>query len=93
VRETTLETPRPVKKEKEEVLQAPEQRFSAAACDEDQGQPGCPPAAHGGPRWSRYLPAAHGGPHTRAGGCLKKAVTLWGACTGAGSWLNLWTHG
>jgi len=30
-------------------------------------------------------PAARGGPHTRAGACLKEAVTLWRACATAGS--------
>ena len=59
----------------EEVLQAPEQRFSPAARDEDHGEVGCPPAAHGGPQWSRYPPAAHGGPHTRAWGHALKEAT------------------
>jgi len=75
VRETTLQTPRSVKKEGEEVLQMPEQRFSPAACDEDHGEAGCRPAAHGGPWWGRSPPAAHGRPHAEAGGCLKEAVT------------------
>lgn len=35
-----------------EVLQAPEQK-SPVACGEDHGEAGCPPAAHGVPRWSR----------------------------------------
>ena len=30
------------------------------------------------------------GPHARAGGCLKEAVTPWGACAGAGSCQDLW---
>jgi len=47
-------------------------------------------AAHGGPWWSRYPPAAHGGPHAGAGGCLKEAVTPWGARAGAGSCQDLW---
>jgi len=34
--------------------------FSFAACAEDHGEAGCPPAVHGGPRWSRYPPLAHG---------------------------------
>jgi len=46
---------------------------------------GYPPAAQGGPWWSRYPTAAHGGPHTGAGGCRKEAVTLWRAYAGAGS--------
>jgi len=33
---------------------------SLEACDEDHGEAGCSPAAHGGPWWSRSLPAAHG---------------------------------
>jgi len=33
------------------------------------------------------------GPHAGAGGCLKVAVTPWGAHTGAGSCQDLWTHG
>jgi len=33
------------------------------------------------------------GPHTGAGGCLKEAVTPWGAHAGAGSCQDLWTHG
>jgi len=33
------------------------------------------------------------GPHSGAGGCLKEAVTLWGACAGAGSCQDLRTHG
>jgi len=32
-------------------------------------------------------------PHARAGGYLKEAVTLWGACAGAGSCQDLWTCG
>jgi len=33
------------------------------------------------------------GPHARAGGCLKEAVTPWGAHAGAGSWQDLRTRG
>jgi len=33
---------------------------SLAARDEDHGEAGCPPAAHGSPWWSRYPPVAHG---------------------------------
>jgi len=33
------------------------------------------------------------GPHTGAGGCLKEAVTLWGARAGAGSCQDLQTQG
>ena len=34
-----------------------------------------------------------GGPHTRAGGCLKEAVTLRRTHAGAGSWQDLWPCG
>ena len=40
---------------------------SPAAHGDDYGEAGCPPAAHGGPWWSRYPSAAHGQPHARAG--------------------------
>jgi len=33
------------------------------------------------------------GPQAGAGGCLKEAVTLWGAHAEAGSCQDLWTHG
>jgi len=33
------------------------------------------------------------GPHTGPGGCLKEAVTPWGARAGADSCQDLWTHG
>jgi len=52
VRETTLQIPGSVKKKVEEVLQAREQRFPAA-CVEDHGEIGCPPAVCGGPCWRR----------------------------------------
>ena len=51
------------------------------------------PCTHGGPWWSRDPPAARGGPHAGAVGCLKEAVTLWEAHTGAGSWQDLWPSG
>ena len=38
-----MQTPRSVKKEGEEMLQVPEQRFP---CSEDHGEAGCPPAVH-----------------------------------------------
>ena len=67
-------------------------RDSPAAYSQDYGDTGCPPAAHGGPRWSKYLPAAHGGHHTRPGECSpKEAVILWKARTGAGSWQDVWS--
>jgi len=59
VKETTLQTPRSVKKEEEEVLEMWEQP-SLAARDEDHGEAGSAPAAHGGPQWSRSPPVAHG---------------------------------
>jgi len=37
-----------------------QRRDSPAAHGEDHGEAGCPPAAHGGPQWSRYPPAACG---------------------------------
>jgi len=67
-----LQTPRSVKKEEEEVLQTPEQRFYPAAHNEDHGEAGCPPAVHGGPWWSRYLPAGFGRPHIRVSGCSRR---------------------
>ena len=33
-----------------------------------------PPAAHRGPRWSRYPPAARGGAHAGAGGCARRRL-------------------
>jgi len=75
VRGTTLQTPRSVQKEGEEVLQAPkEQRFCSL-----WSRPwwaGCP-CSHGGPRGSRSPLAAWGGPHAGAGGCPKEAVAPW----------------
>jgi len=35
-------------------------KFSLAARDEDHGEACCPPAAHGGPWWSRSPPVARG---------------------------------
>jgi len=71
-------------------LRCQSREFSLAARAEDHGEVACPLAVHGGPRWSRYPPAARGrGPHAGAGGCLKEAVTLGGARTGAGSCQDL----
>ena len=81
MRETTMQTPRSVKKEREEVLRS---RDTPAARGE---RAGCPPAAHGGltaeqrfpcspwrtPRRSRWL-----GP--------EKAVTLWESPRWSSSW-------
>jgi len=93
VRETTLQTPRSVKQEGEEVLQVPDQKCSPPARDEDHGEAGCAPAAHGGPQWSRSPLTAPAGPHAGAGGCPQEAVTLWGHHAGAGSWQGLRTLG
>ena len=60
MKETTLQIPRSVQKEGEEVIHVPEQRLSPEDRDEDHSEVGCPPAAHRGPWWSRYPPAAHG---------------------------------
>jgi len=48
--------------------------FSPAACDEDLGEAGCPPAAHRAPQWSRYPPAARGGPHIGVDGCTQRRL-------------------
>ena len=90
VGEPTLQTPRSVKKEGEELLQALD---SPAAHGEDHGEAGFAPAARGGPWWSRSPPAAHGRPCAWAGGCPKEAVTPWRARAGAGSCQDLWPHG
>ena len=58
--ETTLQTPRSVKKGGEEVPEMSEQRAFPATRDEDHGEAGCPPAAYGGPQWSRSPPVARG---------------------------------
>jgi len=55
VKETALQISGSVKKERQEILQVPEQRLSPAACGEGHDETGCAPAAHGGSRWSRYL--------------------------------------
>jgi len=41
-------------------LRRQSKELSPAARDEDSGEAGCPSAAHGSPRWSRYPPAARG---------------------------------
>jgi len=58
---------------------------SLAAHDEDHGEAGCSPCSP----WRSTLEqistcSPWKGPHTRAGRCLKEAVTLWGAHAGAG---------
>ncbi|KAF4794740.1 hypothetical protein TURU_100328 [Turdus rufiventris] len=51
------------------------------------------PCSPQNPQWIRDPPAAPGGPHPRAAGCPKDAVTMWEACTAAGSWQDVWTQG
>lgn len=59
------------------MFQTPEQRLPCSQ-GEDHGEIGCPPAAHGGPQWSKYPPAALGGPHGIAGRCALKEVAACG---------------
>jgi len=73
VRGTTLQTPRPLKKEGRRCSK----RFPCSP-GEDHGEAGCPPAAHGGPRWSRSPPAARGSNPTPKQ---------------ADAWRKLWPHG
>ena len=40
------------------MLKTLEQRAFPCNSDEDHGEAGCPPEAHGGPWWSRYPPVA-----------------------------------
>lgn len=61
MRETTVQVPRSVKKEQEEVLQQLEQRFPAA-CGDNLGEAGCPPAACGG------------GSHAEEGVCTQRRL-------------------
>jgi len=76
------------------VLETLEQEPSLATHAEDRGEAGCSPAVHGGPMVERISTCSPWkGPHARARRYLKKAVTLWGACTGAGSCQDLWTRG
>jgi len=80
VRETTLQTPKVSEEGVGRSCSRCRSRDSSLAVrDEDHVEADCFPAAHGGPWWSRYPPAACGRPHTRTGGCLKEAVTPWGA--------------
>ena len=95
MRETTLQTPRSVKKEGEEVLQAPEQREippqPVVKTTVRQAVPLQPMEVHGG---ADIYPAAHEEPHVRAAGyTLKEAVTPWRACAGTGSWQELRSRG
>lgn len=90
--ETTLWTPRSLKKEVEEVLQVLEQRL-LSSLNEDHSEKGCAPAAHEGPQWSRDPPAARAEPCTRASGCLKETVHLGETHAAVGFWQDLWNHG
>ena len=71
MRGTALQTPRSVKKEGEEVLQAPEWRFPAAR--EDQV---VPLQSMGNHVRTHIYSAAHGGPHAAAGGYALKNCRL-----------------
>jgi len=74
-------------------LRCQSREYSLAERDEEHGDVGSPPAALGGPQWSRYPPAASEGSHPRASECLKEAVTPWRAHAEASSWQDLWTCG
>jgi len=61
---------------------------------EKTGEAGCPLQSlevHGGA--DIHLQPMEGTPRRSRGMCLKDALTLWGACAGAGSCQDLWTHG
>jgi len=61
VRETTLQTPRSVKKEGGGgARDAGAESLPLQFMMKDHGEEGCSPAVHGGPRWSRYPPVARG---------------------------------
>jgi len=88
--ETTLQTPRSVQKEGEEVLQELEQRFPCRPWSRPwraRLSPCSPWRSTVGQRSTCSL----GGPHAGAGGCPKEAVTPWKAHIGAGSCQDLRT--
>jgi len=90
VREITLQTPRSVRR----CLRCWSRDFSPAAHDKGHGEAGCPPAVRGGPWWKQISTCSlWRGPRAGADVCLKKAVILWRARAGAGSWQDLWTRG
>jgi len=61
VKEITLQTPRSVKKEGGGGAQdTGAESLSLKVMMKDHGEAGCPPAVHGGTRWSRYPLAARG---------------------------------
>jgi len=93
VREPTLQTPRPVKKEGEEVLQALEQIPLQPVMKTmvRQAVPLQPMRVHGAA--DIHLQPVEGTPCCSRWMCLKEAVTPWGAPAGAGSWQDLWSRG
>jgi len=60
VKETTADTKVSEEGRRRRCLRCQSREPSLAACDEDHGEAGFPPAAHGGPQWSRYPPLARG---------------------------------
>jgi len=67
-------------------------RGSSAARREEHVEAGCPPAAHGGPWWSRCPPVAYGGPTLEQEDVPKRVCDPMGSLA-AGSWQDLQTHG
>ena len=81
MRGTTVQTPRSVKKEKEEVRQS---RDSPAAHGE---MAGCPPAAHGGLMVEQRFPCSPWRTSRRSRWlCPKKAETPWKSLCWSSSW-------
>jgi len=61
MRETTLQTPRSVEKEGGGgARDVGAESLPLQLVMKGHDEAGCPPAAHGGPWWSRYLTIAHG---------------------------------
>jgi len=61
VKETTLQTPRSVKKQRGGgARDAGAGSLPLLLVLKDHGEADCSPAVYGGPQWSRYPPAAHG---------------------------------
>lgn len=84
MRETSLQTPRTLEKQREEVLQVPGQRFLCSLWYRPWwANRGCSPEAltitvdQMAPCWSRWL-------------CLEQSCSPWTSHTGAGSWQELW---
>lgn len=88
MRETTLHTSRSVKKEREKVLQTPQQRFHAI-CGEDHGQAGWT-------SWRSTMEQSH--LQTLENLILEQVnapegdFAPWVLRTEAGFWQNLWPH-